>query len=165
MPFAATHIISTVSFFDSIKSKYFSKLALEGSFAFYAAIGSLLPDIDLPLGQFLRYLNLELSHGTLTHTLLFAFIFASFAVIFRFVKKDKISQIFLIFTCGIVAHLFLDYFLGGGAKEGVTWFYPIITTPYKIHLLSAIPSDNTFESLDALVLLYFFYKKTPILFR
>lgn len=165
MPLAATHIIASVSFLDYFGSKYFENDTNTKYFVFYAAVGSLLPDIDIPLGWLSRSIGLGFGHGTITHTPFFALLFLSVSVLSAIARKKYISQIFFIFFFGITIHLVSDYVLGGGAKEGIVWFYPLDNTVYKIHFLFFLPYDNTFESLDAIVLLYYFYRKSPKLFR
>lgn len=163
MPFAAIHIITTTYaisrfrfFNDGFNSKYF---------VFYAALGSLLPDADIPLGWFLRSMGLAFDHGTVTHTPFFALIFLLISFLFSTSKKKETSRIFFIFFFGILAHLVLDFFLGGGAKEGVAWFYPFSNAAYRIHILFFLPFDNTFEALDAIVLLFFFCINSGALLR
>lgn len=163
MPLAATHIITTTAALGSFRSKYFNDFPNPKYFAFYSALGSLLPDIDIPLGWFFRSMGFIFSHGTLTHTLFFAVLFLLFSALLAVLHKKYLSQIFLIFFFGILIHLVLDYVLGGGAKEGVAWFYPFSSDTYKIHILFLLPFKDTFESLDALVLLCFFYANSPFL--
>lgn len=161
MPFAATHIIVTTSLLASLQAK----MGLNGFdmkyFAFFAAIGSLLPDIDIPLGWLFRSLGLVIDHGTVTHTPFFAFIFLFASLIFGYSIHKNLSSIFKIFFFGILIHILLDFTLGGGAKEGIAWFYPLNDSTYKLHLLFLLPFDSVFEALDAIVLLVWFYLKSP----
>jgi len=165
MPLAATHIIATTSLIGRFSSKFFTSGGNQKYFVFLAAFGSLLPDIDIPLGWFLRSVGLVFAHGTVTHTLLFALIFLCISVIFSALHKKNISGTFSIFFFGILIHLVLDYVLGGGAREGVAWFYPFSSAAYKIHILFLLPFSNTFEALDAIVLLAFFFANSHALLQ
>ena len=53
---------------------------------------------------------------------------------------------------GILFHLFLDWLLGGGSWEGIMWFWPFSTQPYKIHLLRMF-DPVIFVVLDAIILI------------
>lgn len=165
MPLAATHIIATTSIISRFGSKYFDTGANPGYFVFWMAFGSLLPDIDIPLGWLLRSLGLVFEHGTVTHTPLFAFFFLLIAMALSILQKRKISAVFSIFFLAIFIHLILDFVLGGGAKEGIAWFYPFSAATYKIHLLFALPFASTFEALDAIILLAFFYANSRSLLQ
>lgn len=165
MPLAATHIVATTSIISRFWPKYLKNEPSPRYFVFYAALGSLLPDIDIPLGWFLGSIGLVFDHGTVTHTPLFAFFFLLLSLLFSILKKRGLSQAFSIFFFGILIHLVLDFVLGGGAKEGIAWFYPFSNTAYKIHILFLLPFDSTFEALDAIVLLFFFYINSSALLR
>lgn len=164
MPLAATHIIATTSLIVRLNSKHLVNERDRKYFLFFAALGSLLPDIDIPLGWFLRSVGLVFNHGTVTHTPLFAILFLAISILFKVLNKKSASQVFCIFFFGILIHLFLDYILGGGAREGVAWFYPFSATTYKMHILFLLPFGNVFEALDAIVLLAFFYVNSGSLF-
>jgi len=157
MPLAATHIIATTSLLSNLRSKYLESISTSKYFVFLAALGSLLPDIDIPLGWLLGSAGLVFKHGTVTHTFLFALFFLLISFLFDALRKENVSQAFLVLFLGIIVHLLLDYILGGGAKEGIAWLYPFSKETYKIHLLFLLPSNNTLEALDAIVLLSFFY--------
>lgn len=165
MPLAATHMIATMTSLGHFQPKHFKHFPNPKYFAFYSAIGSLLPDIDIPLGWFFRSIGIVFSHGTVTHTFIFGFFFFLVSALFAVLHKKSLSRIFLIFFFGILIHLFLDYVLGGGAKEGIAWFYPFSNTAYKIHILFLLPFKDTFESLDAIVLLAWIFIKSPRLLR
>ncbi|MFA6097360.1 MAG: metal-dependent hydrolase [Candidatus Paceibacterota bacterium] len=165
MPLAATHIIATTSLIGHFGEKFSKNGENQKYFVFLAAFGSLLPDIDIPLAWFLRSVGLVFAHGTVTHTLLFALIFLSVSAVFNAFHKKNISDAFSIFFFGILVHLVLDYALGGGAREGIAWFYPFSSATYKIHFLFLVPFGNTFEALDAIVLLAFFYANSRALLQ
>jgi len=50
-------------------------------------------------------------------------------------------------------HLFLDWFLGGGAGEGVLLFWPFATTQFKLHLMFKLNIGDIPAALDAVILL------------
>lgn len=157
MPLAATHIITTTSLIGRFFPKNADNHAFSKRLVFWAAFASLLPDIDIPLGWTLRSLGFVFEHGTVTHTPLFALIILFIAVMFTALQKKHASQVFIVFFIGSTIHLILDYTLGGGAKEGIAWFYPFSSETYKIHLLFLLPFNNVPEALDAIVLMVFFY--------
>ncbi len=161
MPLAATHIILTISLFDYIKNKFWKNKHFGKHVLFVVAVGSLLPDIDIPLNWILKSLGYNLEHGTYTHTLLFAFIFLFLSFIFKIIKKKKYAAYLIILSAGIVFHLLLDYIIGGGAKEGVMWFFPFSDKTYKIHLFFPLPLKSAPEALDAIILLSWIYFKSP----
>lgn len=164
MPLAVTHIIPAIALFNHFKDKFFYKNIFNRNVIFIVAFGALLPDIDIPLDWFLQTIGFDIGHGTYTHTLLFSFIFIFPAIILYFIKKTKASQYLFILGSGIIFHLLLDYIAGGGAKEGIMWLYPFSDQAYKIHLLFMIPVQSLPEALDGIILLYFFYQKSPMLF-
>lgn len=165
MPLAAAHIIPAIIIFNRLKDKPFFKQYLKPNALAIAAIGSLLPDIDILLNWILKPSGYSLEHGTYTHTLLFAFLFFLPAAIFAVMKKYKFSIYLFIAAGGTVLHLLLDYIIGGGGGNGVMWLYPFSEQTYKIHLLSKIPIENAFEGLDAIILLTWIYFKSPILYQ
>jgi membrane-bound metal-dependent hydrolase YbcI (DUF457 family) len=161
MPLAATHIIATTSAISRFWPKQLKNEQYARYSIFIVAFGSLLPDVDIPLGWLLRSSGLVFEHGTVTHTPFFAFLFLIVSFLFAVLHKNGISQIFSIFFFAILIHLVLDYVLGGGSKDGIAWFYPFSTATYKIHLLFYLPFNNTFEALDAIVILVWVYIKSP----
>jgi len=159
MPLAVTHVAPAIVLFNYFKKKLNLEKYEFPHIAFIAAVGALLPDTDIFLGRILRLFGYNLAHGTYTHTLFFALIFLfPAAILFSF--KHYRSALFLsLLGFGIILHIFLDYFIGGGAEAGVMWFFPLSYHPYKIHLLSSLPFPLWPEELDAVVLLGWIYFK------
>jgi len=157
MPLAVTHVLLTIIFVDLYRDyfakhrKYFTLHTI-----LIAGIAGLLPDIDVPVNWLLSifgYSSQLLAHGGITHTPLFALIFLIPAFIFLKKKKHKTAMLFFVITFGILFHLFLDYLLGGGAYEGIKWFWPFYADAFKIHLLPKIGLSNIPAALDAVILL------------
>jgi len=157
MPLAVTHILLVILVVDLYRDyvtkhkKYFSLHTV-----LIAGIAGLLPDIDVPINWFLNIFGISLGllkHGGITHTLLFGLIFLIPAFIFLKQGKHKAAAYFFVITFGISFHLFLDYLLGGGAFEGIMWFWPLSASAYKIHLLTKIGLSTIPMAVDALILL------------
>lgn len=157
MPLAVTHVLLTIILADLYRDyftkhkKYFTMHTV-----LIAGIAGLLPDIDIPLNWILNFFGYSselLAHGGITHTLLFGIIFLVPALIFLKKEKHKTAMIFFAITFGILVHLFLDYFLGGGAYEGVMWLWPLSANAFKLHLLYKIGLSNIPAALDAVILL------------
>jgi len=125
MPFAVTHILSTIILVDLFRDyiakhkKYFTLHTI-----FIAGLAGLLPDIDIPLNWFLNFFGLGIQHGTITHTPLFALIFLIPGYILWRQKKHKEATYFFVICFGILFHIFLDYLLVGGQPDGIMFLYP-----------------------------------------
>ena len=161
MPLAVTHIILTILAVDIYRDyitkhkKYFSLHTI-----LIAGIAGLLPDIDIPINWLLSLFGQSLAlmkHGGLTHTPLFGLVFLMPAFIFLRKNKHKIAMYFFVIAFGILFHIFLDYLFGGGAWEGVMWFFPFSINAYKIHLLSRLGLSNFPAAIDAVILLAWLY--------
>ena len=160
MPLAVTHIILTIIVVDLYRDyilknkKYFTLHTV-----MIAGVGGLLPDIDILLSKLLGLFNYApdwIQHGGLTHTPFFGFIFLIPAIYFW--KKDNktVATYFIAMAFGILFHIFLDFFLGGGRWEGIMFLWPLSDQPYKLHLLKQF-GKNVFVSLDAIILLLWLY--------
>lgn len=158
MPLAVTHVLLTIILVDLYKDyitkhkKLFSLHTL-----FIAGVASLLPDIDIPIRMIAQILKFEvpalLQHGMLTHTPLLALIFLIPGFILWYQKKHKIAVVFFVIAFGAFFHLFLDWFIGGGAREGVMWLFPFSTNFFKLHLFSSLNLGSWPMALDAIILL------------
>jgi len=157
MPFAVTHVLLTVILVDLYRD-YFTKHKKFFSLhtILIAGIAALLPDIDVPinwiLGFFGKYFAI-MQHGGITHTALFGLVFLIPGFVLLKKKKHKMAMYFFVISFGVLFHIFLDYLLGGGAAEGIMWFWPLSTMAYKIHLLKEIGLSNIPAALDAVILL------------
>ncbi len=160
MPLAVTHVAPAILLFNFFKKKFnIGKYGFSHA-VFISAIGALLSDTDIFLGRFLQLFGYDLAHGSYTHTTFFALIFLLPAVIFYLFKKYRLTLFFSLLGLGIILHIFLDYFIGGGAEAGIMWFFPFSDHSYKIHLLSTLSFPLWAIELDAVVLLGWIYFKS-----
>ena len=154
MPFAVTHVLSSIILVDLYRDyfakhkKYFTLHTI-----FIAGFAGLLPDIDIPINWFLNFFGVSISHGTITHTPLFGLIFLIPGFIFWRQKRHKAAMYFFVVCFGILLHIFLDYFLGGGQNEGIMVFYPFSEAAFKLHLLTKLNFPNIPAAIDAIILL------------
>ena len=158
MPYAVTHVLLTIILVDLYRdyvTKHKAYFTLHT--ILIAGIAGLLPDLDIPIRIIFRFFNWAipplLEHGGITHTAIFGLIFLIPAFILWKKEKHRTAMYFFVITFGILFHVFLDYFLGGGAGEGVMWLWPLSNVTYKLHLLQGIGLPNLAESLDAVILL------------
>jgi len=154
MPFAVTHVLLAIILVDLYRDyfakhkKYFTLHTI-----FIAGVAGLLPDIDLPLNWFLNFFGLGIAHGTITHTPLFGLIFLIPGFLLWYHKKHKLAMYFYVVSFGVFFHIFLDYFLGGGLREGIMFLYPFSEATFKLHLLSKFNFPNIPAAIDAIILL------------
>ncbi|MFH2028306.1 MAG: metal-dependent hydrolase, partial [Nanoarchaeota archaeon] len=157
MVLAVTHVLTTIILVDLYRDyitkhkKYFSLHTV-----IIAGIAGLLPDIDVPINWILGFFGKSISimlHGGITHTAFFGLIFLIPAFIYQRKKEHKMAAYFFVITFGVLLHVSLDYILGGGRYEGIMWFWPILTTSFKIHLLDKIGVHNIPAAIDAILLL------------
>ena len=158
MPLAVTHVLLAViivGLYRDYVTKHKRYFTLHT--VLIAGIAGLLPDIDIPirmLGQFFGFeIPSLLGHGGLTHTTIFGLIFLIPAFIYLKKEKHKEAAYFFVICFGVLLHIFLDFFLGGGAQEGIMLFWPLSTATFKFYLLSKFGLKDIFLALDALLLL------------
>ena len=153
MPLAVTHVLLTIITIDLYRDyiaknkKLFSlhTIVLGG-------IAGLLPDIDIPLGWIGQYFGISIVHGSITHTPWFALLFFIPGLIFLHKGNKKNAVIYFVIGFGVLLHIFLDWFLGGGMREGVMWLFPFSMQAFKLHILGEI-GDNVAAGIDAVLLL------------
>jgi len=154
MPLAVTHILLTIILVDLYRDyvakhrRFFTLHTLV-----IAGIAGLLPDIDIPINWLLSIFGANLTHGTITHVPILGLMFLIPAFILLRKEKHKTAMYFFVICFGILFHILLDYFLGGGTWEGIMLLWPLSTQAFKIHLLSKIGLENIPAAIDALVLL------------
>lgn len=158
MPLAVTHVLLTIIIVDLFRDYFLKdhKKYLTMHTVMIAGVAGLLPDIDVPLNWILGFFGKSvvlLQHGGITHTAFFGLIFLIPGFIFWKNKREKIGAYFFVICFGILFHVFLDYFLGGGAYEGVKWLWPFSTQVFKLHLLAGMGLRNLSAGIDALILL------------
>lgn len=161
MPLAVTHVLLTIILVDLYRDymtkhkKYFSIHTI-----FIAGLAGLLPDIDLPITWILGWLGYSSplwQHGGITHTPLFALLFLPFGIYFYKRRKHKIAMYFFVIAFGILFHLFLDWFLGGGNHAGIMFLWPLSEMGFKVHLLNKLGLVSIPMALDAIILLLWLY--------
>jgi len=158
MPFAVTHVLLAIIAVDLFRDYYMKqhKKYITLHTLVIAGIAGLLPDIDVPLNWLFTSFGYSipiLQHGYLTHTPFFGLIFLIPAFILWNKKKHKTATYFFVITFGILFHLFLDYVLGGGAPQGIMFFWPLSTIPFKLHLLANFNLASLPAGIDAVILL------------
>ncbi len=158
MPLAVTHVLLTIILVDLFRDYILKnhKRYMTLHTVMIAGIAGLMPDIDIPLNWILGLFGKSISflhHGGFTHTAFFGLIFLIPGFIFWKIGKEKIGVYFFVICFGIIFHVFLDFFVGGGAYEGVMWFWPLSSQVYKIHLLGSLGLQNLSAGIDALILL------------
>ena len=157
MPFAVTHVLSTVVLVDLYRDyiakhkKYFTTHTI-----FIAGFAGLLPDVDILLNLLLNFFGAGIAHRTITHTPFFAFIFLIPAVMLWIYKKHKIAVYFFVTTFGILLHIFLDFLLSTDAGSGIMFFYPFSNLTFEIGLLGKLTTlelMKLYAAIDAVALL------------
>jgi len=158
MPYAVTHVLTAVILVDLYRdyvTKYKKYFTLHT--VFLAGVAGILPDIDVILGMIADIIGYKMpwlfQHGGITHTPLFGLLFLIPAYYFHRKGQHKIAVYFHVIMFGVLLHIFLDYFLGGGRYEGIMLFWPFATTAFKLHLLDYIALSQIPSSLDAIYLL------------
>jgi membrane-bound metal-dependent hydrolase YbcI (DUF457 family) len=152
MPYAVTHVLLAIILVGLYRDyitkhkKYFTLHTV-----FIAGLAGLLPDIDIPLNWFLNFFGLNIVHGTITHTLLFALIFLIPGLILWRQKKHKVAMYFFVVCFGILFHIFLD-FLFKSDSFGIMLFYPLSTQTFGLNLISNL-SQTVSAGIDAIILL------------
>jgi len=152
MPFAVAHVLAAIILVDLYRDyfakhkKYFTLHTI-----FIAGVAGLLPDIDIPLNWFLNFFGLNIVHGTITHTPLFALIFLIPAFILWRQKKHKVAMYFFVVCFGILLHISLD-FLFTGDGFGIMFLYPFSAQMFDLNLLPSLSRTFT-AGIDAIILL------------
>lgn len=162
MPLAVTHVILTIIAVD-IWRDYFSKHKRYVTMytLFIAGVGGLLPDLDVPFNMAANWMGITLPkllhHGGITHTPLFALLFFIPGYFLWKKRKHRMAMYFYVVSFGILFHIFLDWFLGGGSYEGIMWLFPFSLQGFKLHLLLLVGGGNVPSALDAIILLFWLW--------
>lgn len=158
MPQAVTHVLAAAIIADLYRD-YFSKhkRLFTMHHIFLAGLGGLLPDIDVAISMLFELFGqtppVLLVHGGITHTPLFAFLFLLPAVAMWYQDKKKESLYLYMIGGGILTHLFLDWFLGGGGHYGLMLLFPFSMEGFKFGLFGMLGLSGMPQALDAVVLL------------
>jgi len=157
MPLAVTHVLLTIILVDLYRDylaphkHYFTLHTI-----LIAGVAGLLPDIDIPINWIMHALGVSiqwLSHGGITHTPLFGFLFLIPGIYLWKKEQHQNAMYFFVITFGICFHLFLDALLGGGSSDGIMFFFPFSTIGFKLHLLKEVGLKQLPAALDAVILL------------
>lgn len=158
MPFAVTHVLIAIILVSIYRDyitdhkKWFTLYTV-----LIAGIAGLLPDIDIAIRMIFQLFGWGiptlLEHGGITHTAAYGLVFLIPGFIYLKKEKHKTAMYFFVICFGILLHNFMDFFIGGGAAEGVMWFWPISNATYKIHLLLNVGISNIPEAMDAVLLI------------
>ena len=167
MPYPVTHILVAVILVELFR-KYYIKdnKKFPRYYILIAAIGGILPDLDIWLFYILYFFGytLEQIHRTFMHSL-FIPVILGFAGIFiskisikspELRKRHiKIPVIFFILSIGSFVHIVLDLIPGTA-----TIFYPIINTSIGLNVLGNLPSVFEYlilPSIDGILLIFWFF--------
>jgi len=158
MPLAATHILTAIICADLYRDYVTNhKHLFTLHTIMLAGFFGLLPDIDIGIRMIATYFSWDvpwlLTHGGITHTPFFGLLFLIPAFILWKLDKKKVAVVFFVACVSILVHIFLDWFIGGGAHTGQMLLFPFSLAGYKFHLFSMIGIPHLFEALDAIILL------------
>ncbi len=158
MPLAVTHVLTAgilVGLYRDFVTKHKRYFTLHT--VFIGALFGLMPDIDIPLRMIAKLLGFNvpwlLQHGGITHTPLFALLILIPGLVIWYRGKHRLGVYFFVAAFGIFIHLLLDFLIGGGAAEGIMWFFPISMEGWKIHLIKYFNMQDLPAALDAVLLL------------
>lgn len=158
MPLAVMHVLSSIIFVDLYRD-YFAKHKRYFTLhtIFIAGLAGLLPDIDIVLRMISEAFNFSvpwlIRHGGITHTPFFGLLFLIPGIMLWKRFKHKQAMYFFVIAFGILLHISLDYFIGGGAYEGIMWLFPLSLEASKIHVLQYLGMSDLPRALDAVILL------------
>lgn len=155
MPYAVTHVLLTIIVIDLYRDyitkhrRFFTLHTI-----LIGGIAGLLPDIDIPLGWALRNFGINIIvHGSFTHTPWFAVLFLIPGLIFLNRRDKKRAVLYFVISFGVLFHVSLDWFLGGGMQEGVMWLFPFSMRAFKFHLMDRFGWTMLAPGVDAIILL------------
>ncbi len=121
---------------------------------FIAGVAGLLPDSDIPLSWIAEQFGYEIIHGGFFHTPFFGLLFLIPGWYFWEKKEHKIATYFFVMTFGVILHLFLDFFLGGGKEAGIMFLWPLTTQGWMYGLFRKLDISQLPMALDAVLLLF-----------
>jgi len=156
MPQAVTHVLLTIIIIDLFRDYFIkNKKLIPLHYVFIGGVAGLLPDIDIPIYWFLKYvfgLQVEWFHRTLSHSLVFPLVLLLIAILYNQFNKKK-AILFGIITFGVAFHIFLDYALMGHIMP----FYPFSAMKAGLDLFAKTGITALASGIDALLLLGWFY--------
>jgi len=149
MPLAVTHVLVTIVLLDIFRDYIFKdKKKIPLFYIFLGGFAGLLPDIDIPIFWFLKYvlgLSIDSFHRVFLTSIFIPLILLILAYIFH-KKNEKASILLSIFSFGITMHILLDFLIIGYVFP----LYPISSVAVGLNL---IPSQEIINGMDAILLL------------
>ena len=161
MPFAITHILAAILLIELYREYFSSSKKLPRYYILIAAIGSMIPDLDIA-AYYVLYsfgFSFEQIHKTFFHTIFIPLILLLISLFFyktgiknkELSKKHlKISSIFFIFAGASLLHLMLDSLF-----TEVMLFYPFSLHEFGINIIKFVPEGLNFfvcPTLDGILL-------------
>lgn len=168
MPFATTHILIAIILIELFRDIFIrDNKKFPRYYIFIAAIGSIIPDLDIALYYLFYFFGatLEQMHRTFLHNLFIPLIFFAigiFTLIFKiknkqFAKKHiTLPTTFFILAFAILLHLILDLILYGN----IVLFYPFLDYSIGFNIIDLFPSawqDMIMPTIDAVLLLFWLF--------
>ncbi len=168
MPFATTHILVAIILVELFREYVIKdKRKFPRYYILIAAVGSILPDLDIALyyGTYFLGFGLEQIHRTFMHTLFIPLIlFVGGLVVMRIGIKNSmfgkrhltLHTTLFILAAGSILHLFLDAIFSGE----IFLFYPLINFSVGLNLLGFFPEDWSnliYPTLDGILLLFWIF--------
>ncbi len=159
MPNGATHILVGL-LSGALVRDFFVKHKFPLFFVLVAAVGAILPDIDIGVFWFLNYfydIPLSAVHRLFTHTVFLPLVLLIIG--FLFYKKRKVFLTFSMLSLGSFTHLILDAMVRGT----IVPFYPFSKLAVGLNLVPYNDMGNTMIlAAEGLLLLswlgYMYYK-------
>jgi len=155
MPYAVTHVLSTIIVADIIRD-YLVKKKFSLYYVLIAGIAGLISDIDVLIYWIINlFTYVPDIHRTFTHTVFLPLFF--FILAFIVSKKAKIFKlnlklVFLMISLGLFMHLLLDSIISGYIMP----LYPLFYTQIGLNLVQYLPifiQDSLMPALDAVLLI------------
>jgi len=137
MPFAVTHILSTILLLDIYRKFSKHKKNFPLSFIYIAGIFSIIPDTDFILYWIINgFTNFNLVHKVYSHTILMPIIILVFAS-FMFNINKMWGRLTVLCSFAYLNHIFLDYIFSWPH----TYLWPFSMKVYSFNIIPTIFKD------------------------
>lgn len=149
MPFAVTHILTSLFCVDFYRKKVIKRKDFPLWLVLVGGLAGLFPDIDYAMYWLLKpFIDLQPTdiHGLYTHTLLIPLLLLVIALLLR--KYKTTFHVLIIIAMGYTTHLLLDMLF----SESKPIFYPFSTTKIGFAWIPETMIISVFISLDAILL-------------
>jgi membrane-bound metal-dependent hydrolase YbcI (DUF457 family) len=148
MALAVTHIIGTIFILDLLRHYVFGKRKFPRYLLVIGGIAALFPDIDVPIGWLLSFMQGAevIIHGLFTHSLLFPLLFLIIGIILHYAKNNKWAKISYVIAAGLLSHIIFDCLFNS---------YATFLWPLKINTLTFCPKGIAAAyrtGIDAIIL-------------